>query len=370
MNEYYIGLMSGTSLDGVDAALVNFQANHPPKLVDCFYQPYPGEIVEALTQLLTPGKNEIDQLGQIDIRLGKLFAGATIKLINKTKICRGQIKAIGSHGQTLRHRPSLQHPFTLQIGDPNTIAELTKITTIADFRRRDMAAGGQGAPLVPAFHQVLFADHVNNNVVVNIGGIANITVLEKKQTTLGFDTGPGNSLMNTWTQRHLNTSFDANGNWARQGKVHQELLAIMLNDDYFSILPPKSTGREYFDEKWLMQQCEKVNDVTPVDIQTTLLELTVVTISQAIKKYVTDAANIIVCGGGANNRFLLEKLQQAFPSKPVSTSKQVIDVDPDWIEAMAFAWLAKQTLNNSTGNVCTVTGAHGERVLGGIYQSQ
>lgn len=357
MNELYIGLMSGTSADGIDAALVDFSQPHP-QLIATHYNPYPRELRQLILELCHPGTNEINRLGELDIALGKAFAHTANTLLENQKISSTQIKAIGSHGQTIRHHPHLK--FTLQIGDPNVIAAETGITTIADFRRRDLAHGGQGAPLVPAFHQEIFASK-ESRAIVNIGGIANITVLT--DSVLGFDTGPGNNLLDAWAETHLQKTYDENGTWAAQGKVNIELLNQLLADPYFKLAPPKSTGREYFNLNWLKKFLTP--SISAVDVQATLAELTAINITDAVKKHL-NTGEIFICGGGAHNAFLLSRIKElAKPLTAHSTSQ--LGIDPDWVEAIAFAWLAKQTLNKKPGNLTAVTGAKKPAILGGIY---
>lgn len=365
--ELYIGLMSGTSADAIDAALVDLQSI--PQLLEQHTLPLPAEIRQQIHSLSLPSDNEIDRMGALDVDLGKLFARTSLELLAKAGISTAQIAAIGSHGQTIRHRPpgSSEGTFTLQIGDPNLIAELTGITTVADFRRRDMAAGGQGAPLVPAFHRAIFHTQVKDRVIVNIGGMANITWLPAQGQTLGFDTGPGNVLMDGWIHSHSGGSYDKNGVWAASGQAHPELLADLLADAYFTLPAPKSTGRESFNRAWLDKSLAKlVTPPSPVDVQATLLELTVATIADSICSLGQTAKEIYVCGGGAYNPRLMQRLQDLLPTDKVA-STSVLGIDPQWIEAMAWAWLAQQTINHRTGNLREVTGAKREVILGGVY---
>ncbi|HET8705381.1 MAG TPA: anhydro-N-acetylmuramic acid kinase, partial [Pseudomonadales bacterium] len=275
---------------------------------------------------------------------------------------------IGSHGHTLRHRPLLDAPFSWQIGDPNVIAERTGITTVADFRRRDVAAGGQGAPLVPAFHAHVFGDEDFDRVVLNIGGIANVTILPDRKSqrpVRGFDTGPGNALLNDWTERHLGKSFDDNGNWARSGVVCDELLSELLKDTYFTKPVPKSCGREQFNLNWLEERLFHFPQLRACDVQATLVELTAATVALAIKAQASDARDLFVCGGGAHNAYLMERI--AALSGLDAQKTEMLGVPADWVEAMAFAWLAWQTLERRTGNLPSVTGASRPVILGAIY---
>ncbi len=364
---YYIGLMSGTSLDAIDAALVCFSDQHC-ELQHHLALPIGEDIRQQALSLLHPGDNELARLCRLDVQLGRLFADAVQALLLQADLDYSAIKAIGSHGQTLRHYPNDKFPTSLQIGDPNIIAEQTGITTVADFRRRDMAAGGQGAPLVPAFHQAMLRDKRYNRVIVNIGGIANITVLAKElnQAVIGFDTGPGNALLDSWAQQHRQQRYDKEGQWAAGGTCHQALLDTLLNDSYFSHPPPKSTGRETFNLQWLEKSLHNFPDLKTQDIQATLLELTVVSIAQAILKYSPNTEQVLICGGGVHNKFLMQRLAAHLPKQAVQSTRSA-GIEPDWVEAIAFAWLAKQTLNAQAGNLASVTGARHPLILGGIY---
>lgn len=362
MSELYIGLMSGTSVDGIDAALVDF-SNPKPQLIAHHYEKMPEHLRAKIMALLSPGSDEINRMAEADILLGKAFAKTANALLQKNHIFPEKISAIGSHGQNIRHHPHRQ--FTLQIADPNVIAAETGITTVADFRRRDLAHGGQGAPLVPAFHREIFHSDKMDRVIVNIGGIANITLLpaDKTKTVFGFDTGPGNTLLDMWTEKQLKKSYDEHGSFAAQGVIQKKLLEQLLADPYFQLNPPKSTGREYFNLAWL----EKfLSDTMPAaDVQTTLAELTAQTIIDAINVYYP-RAEIYVCGGGVHNDFLMKRLRELAVDHDVYTTEK-LGVHPDYVEAIAFAWLAKQTLEKKPGNLMAVTGAKKETILGGIY---
>lgn len=365
--QLYIGLMSGTSADAIDAVIVDLQST--PQLLAQHTLPLPSKIRQQIHALSLPGDNEIDRMGALDVDLGNLFAHTSLELLAKAGINAAQIIAIGSHGQTIRHRPpgSIEGTFTLQIGDPNLIAELTGITTVADFRRRDMAAGGQGAPLVPAFHRAIFHTQDKDRVIVNIGGMANITWLPAQGQTIGFDTGPGNVLMDAWIAEHLGKSYDQDGAWAASGQVCKTLLAELLATSYFQLSAPKSTGRESFNRVWLDGNLRKLASIlAPVDVQATLLELTSITIADSINGLSQPSKDIFVCGGGTYNTALMQKLKALLPNDTVA-STAALGVDPQWIEAMAFAWLAQQTINHRTGNLCEVTGAKREVILGGVH---
>ena len=359
--------MSGTSLDGVDAALVEFSSATALTVVDTLFVPYSAQQQSDLFKLFTSGNHEIDAMGQLCRSLGSFSATAVNNLIQKAGLLSEDISAIGSHGQTIRHRPELQPPFTLQIGDPNTIAHNTGITTIADFRRRDIAAGGQGAPLAPAFHQAIFHNNSENRVIINIGGIANITWVPNDKNILctGFDTGPGNGLLDLWCKKNSGQNFDNQGEWAKTGTPIESLLQELLAFQYFDSPPPKSTGKEQFNEEWLNSYLEPYRTNKPEDIQATLLELTVISLKNAINVYCGKATNLYVCGGGALNTYLMERLTTAC-GIPTSSTKD-LGVDPEWVEAIAFAWLARQTKNSLAGNLPSVTGATQAVILGGVY---
>ncbi len=363
---YYIGLMSGTSVDGIDAALVSVPAAGPLTLQATHQHPFPPAVRDAIQALLQPGDNEIERAGELDMRLGQLFAEAALALLRKSGILPKDIRAIGSHGQTIRHRPQTVPAFTRQIGNPSVIAERTGITTVADFRARDMAAGGEGAPLAPAFHRWFFRKSGANRVIVNIGGIANLSWLPAAEhdALLGFDTGPGNTLLDQWIARERGERYDRDGVWAASGRVHAELLARLLADEYFAKPPPKSTGREHFHLAWLQQRL--AGNPKPQDVQATLAELTAASIAQAMHFLPGRVEEIYVCGGGSHNHYLLARLRAQLPGVPIATT-EVLGLDPDWVEAAAFAWLAHQTLAGRPGNLPSVTGAHRPVVLGGIY---
>jgi len=360
MSEFYIGLMSGTSIDGIDAVLVNLEGNKH-EIIASHYEKMPDVLRHSILEICTPGNNEINRMGELDYAIGKQFALAANILIEKSNVKRENILAIGSHGQTIRHHPAKN--FTLQIGDPNVIAATTGITTIADFRRRDIAHGGQGAPLVPAFHQAIFLDKKSNRTILNIGGIANVTLLPTIGNVLGFDTGPGNTLLDAWTEKHLQKKHDEKGAWASRGNIHTQLLENLLNDPYFKLNPPKSTGREYFNIAWLEKYLS--SSITPIDVQATLVELTAKSIFNAIHPFF-ETGEIFICGGGVHNDYLLLRLK-TLANKHFIASTAKLGVDPDWVEAIAFAWLAKQTLEKKPGNLTAVTGAQKETILGGVY---
>lgn len=368
MSELYLGLMSGTSMDGVDACLATFDG--APRLLGTHSHEMPESLRGTLNDVIegTAGEATPARLGQLDAELGELFSAAALALLDSLNLQPGEVRAIGSHGQTIWHQPDGPHAFSLQLGDPSRIAERTGITTVADFRRRDIAAGGQGAPLVPAFHAAVFRSAEEPRVVLNIGGMANITLLPAGATpaaTSGFDTGPGNALLDLHARRHLDTDCDIDGALAAQGSPDEALLASMLDDAYFVLAPPKSTGREHFNARWLdrhLSGCQR----PPADIQATLAELTARSIAQAIESHLPDCACVMVCGGGAHNRDLMTRLQTLLPQSRVE-STAVHGIEPDWVEAMAFAWLARQTIAGLPGNLPAVTGARRAVILGAIH---
>ena len=371
MNDLYIGLMSGTSIDGIDAALVDLSDNKF-KLLGTLYQPYPDTVKASLSVVLQEKKISLADLVTLDNELAMLNARAVNALTQNTGQDNGDITAIGYHGQTVFHEPDGEQPNSLQLGDPNVLLEHTGISVVADFRRMDMAAGGQGAPLAPAFHQNLFRDKKQNRAILNIGGIANLTILpaDKNKAITGFDTGPGNCLLDEWIHLQKNQPFDKNGDWAKQGKPNTEVLNTLGNDPYFKKAPPKSTGREYFHLNWLQetlnQENSNIDASAAQDIQTTLTHLTTITITNALKLHAPDTDQVFVCGGGAHNRFLFELLQEQLGNIQLATTKE-LGLDPDWVEACAFAWLAQQRIEQQTANIPNVTGASKPVLLGAIY---
>jgi len=362
--DYFIGLMSGTSMDGVDAVLVDF-SDDTPKLIAKHSQAIPKHTLRNLQRLCLPGNDEINLLGQLDRSVGLLFATAVNELLLKANIDKAQVLAIGSHGQTVRHMPNLDMGFTLQIGDPNTIAVETGIDVIADFRRKDIALGGQGAPLVPAFHQQMFVSPDSVRIILNIGGISNITFLPKlgdKQPVIGFDTGPGNTLIDAWCQQAQNVPYDNNGDWAASGVTDDKLLSHLLSHSYFSQTFPKSTGRELFNQAWLEQQVADFAYLSEADIQSTLLDLTCRTIAADTLR-LSPTGELFVCGGGAFNSEMMRRLNALLPQYSIQTTK-VLGMEPQWVEGIAFAWLAKRHYLGLPGNLPAVTGASRSAILG------
>jgi anhydro-N-acetylmuramic acid kinase len=367
----YIGLLSGTSVDAIDGVLVDLRYT-PPLIVCTHTHPIPEGIRNTVFQLALSGNHEIEALRYLDQQLAQLFSETALALCHKTSIKSEQILAIGSHGQTVRHYPPTpeQAGYSLQIGDPNIIAEQTGITTVADFRRRDIAAGGHGAPLAPALHNTLFRSATSDRIILNTGGIANITYLPRKGETIGFDTGPANGLMDSWCQLHQGQAYDINGRWAARGKVQFALLEQWLQHPYFTLPAPKSTGREDFNLPWLNQELERYGkNLAPEDIQATLLALTTESIARAIDAIDMEAkAEVYICGGGAHNQTFCSALTQRLSPRLFSNTES-LGVPPDWVEAIAFAWMAKQTMEKATGNLPSVTGARREVILGGIFQA-
>lgn len=364
-NGLYIGIMSGTSVDAVDAALVQIDRDKC-RLIDTATVHYNNALRHSLLQLNANPSVTLSQLIHLEQQVAKSFAQAALTLLAQTATDAQQVCAIGSHGQTIYHQPKKQPVDapggTLQIGDPNTIAQLTGIDVVADFRRADIAHGGQGAPLTPAFHQyALGAD--TPRVILNLGGIANISVLS--DNVIGFDTGPANTIMDAWCQLNLNQSYDKNGEWARTGEVQQALLSAMLADDFFEHLPPKSTGPDYFNLAWLNKLCD-VSTLPAVDIQATLLELTAKSVALAVHEYAPGTTGVYVCGGGAHNEYLMARLRHHLAPVYIGFTAE-LGTDGDACESMAFAWLAYRYKSGLCGNLPSVTGADGYAILGGMY---
>ncbi len=369
MPRYFIGLMSGTSLDGIDAVVVAFghaensdAGGNAPRLHHSHYQPFDPALRDALLALQAPGHDELHRASLAANELARAYAAAVRTLLTQAALNAADIEAIGCHGQTVRHRPDLG--YTTQLVNAALLAELTGITVINDFRSRDIAAGGQGAPLVPAFHRQLFHSPAEHRVIVNIGGIANITNLPPAGTVTGFDCGPGNALMDGWISANLGQPYDLDGAWAATGVSIDILYNRLFLNDYFYMPPPKSTGRDTFHLAWVRQALSGAE--RPQDVQATLLELTVQGIAQAIQKFCAGAQAVFVCGGGAHNGALMARLALLLPRQRV-THTGTLGLDADWVEALAFAWLARLTLLRLPGNLPEVTGAKGPRVLGAIY---
>lgn len=366
--ELYIGVMSGTSMDGVDTALVSIEDTGITLLAHDEF-PMPEDIKARLLEVCIGQKTDLIAIGELDHQLGHLFADAVLQLLNKSDMPASSVTAIGNHGQTVFHQPTGDSPFTMQLGDANIIAAKTQIQTVADFRRKDMALGGQGAPLVPAFHHTIFHPQDSSVVVLNIGGISNISVLRPNQPTLGYDTGPGNMLMDAWVDKHTGVKFDCDAQFALKGQLNQALLEQLLNESYLSQTPPKSTGRELFNLPWLEQQLTEFKGLAAEDVQRTLCEYTALTIANEVETYrLGSQAALYVCGGGTRNPLLMKRLSELLPSWEVesTTSK---GVDADYMEAMAFAWLAQRHVHQLPSNLPEVTGASRAASLGVLYRA-
>ena len=365
----YVGAITGTSVDGLDLALLFIQAPQGAQAETIAFHhaetvPLPEALRRTLIDLGQGHDDHLDALGHADTELGRFIGTAVLEFLAPRGVDPKDINAIGSHGQTVRHRPDDAMPFTLQIGDPGSIAEASGIATIADFRRADMAAGGQAAPLVPPFHDVLFRHPDEPRVVANIGGISNITVLHATEPVSGFDTGPGNALMDAWCQQHQGSGYDEEGRWAASGEVIQTLLSRLLVDPYLGEAPPKSTGKERYNLGWLTPQLD--DSISAADVQRTLTAFTAQSLADAVSRWAPDTARMLVCGGGRLNPVLMDDLNAALPC-PVEAVERV-GVDGDAVEAAAFAWLAYKRLRGEPANAPAVTGARGPRVLGGLYQ--
>jgi anhydro-N-acetylmuramic acid kinase len=370
MKNVYVGLLSGTSMDGIDAGLFEM-AERTCTTLAALTREYPDALRAALLQASRdPVSCNVDTLGRLDNWVGECFREAAEALIAESNVERNTIRAIGSHGQTVRHQPRGERPFTLQIGDPNIIAAGTGLTTVADFRRRDVALGGEGAPLATAFHKAFLSDPKEDRVVLNMGGIANITVLPAGAgPVFGFDTGPGNTLLDAWIQSRKHSQYDANGAWGSSGRVSVGLLEALLDDAYFRCPPPKSTGFEYFNLAWLQTRTaegSRLESIRDTDVQATLAALTATSIADAIRRYAPATRRVLACGGGVHNAGLMRGLKEQLPDAAIE-STAAYGPDPDWVEAATFAWLAKRCLDRQPGNLPDVTGASRKSVLGGVY---
>lgn len=358
---HYLGVMSGTSLDGLDIALIE-QEQHT-RLIATHYVPMPAALHAELLALCSSGPDELARAALAEQRWVELAAQGIQALLAEQQLQPSDVRAIGSHGQTIRHEPA--RGFSIQIGNPALLAELTGISVISDFRRRDIAAGGQGAPLVPAFHEALFATD-QRCAVLNVGGFSNLSLLQAERPVHGFDCGPGNVLLDAWIQLQRGERFDRDGAWAASGEIIPELLHALLNDPFFQTRGPKSTGRELFSLEWLQQHLAQLPPYAPADVQATLLEMTAQSIIDSLTAAQQNTETLLVCGGGAHNGALMRRLQSLLPSACVSSTADQ-GVPPDWVEAMAFAWLAHCCLEQIPANRPSVTGARGLRVLGAIY---
>ena len=366
----YVGVMTGTSMDGLDVAVLD-AGTSPPTIIAASTVPLPSELAHDLAALSVPGDQEIDRLGVVDAALGEFIGQSVLDCLANWNIAVTEVRAVGSHGQTVRHRPTAKRPFTLQIGDPNQIAETTGIDTVADFRRRDTAAGGQGAPLVPLFHEALFRRQDRHRIVLNIGGIANVTMLPAQTTRVtGFDTGPGNALLDAWARHCRDEPYDREGAWATEGRVVESLLAVLQGDSFVHAPPPKSTGKETYHLDYVQRACEDAaptgDAMDTADVQTTLAEFTAWSIAHAICQWGPAGGDVVVCGGGRHNADLMARLGRHLDEYDLVSSDD-LGVDGDALEAAAFAWFAHRTLAGKPSNAPDVTGASGSRVLGAIH---
>jgi anhydro-N-acetylmuramic acid kinase len=365
MAELFAGLMSGTSLDGVDGVLAEFSASGFPRVISHAYRAFPEALRDELLGLNTSGPDELHRSALASNVLAELYIEVMAELLAGANVEAGAVRAIGSHGQTVRHRPALG--YTWQINNPSLLAERSGIAVVADFRTRDVAAGGQGAPLVAAFHRALFGQAGETRAVLNLGGISNLTALLADGHTTGFDCGPANVLMDLWCLRHTGQRFDADGAWAAQGTVQAQLLDVLQQEPYFAERPPKSTGRDLFNVSWLEDRLQVYGATcNPADVQATLCELTSVTCTDAVKAHAAGASELLVCGGGALNLHLMHRLAHHLPSMAVKPS-DARGLPAQHVEAAAFAWLAYRHAHGMPGNLSAVTGASGPRVLGAWY---
>jgi len=358
--------MSGTSLDGVDIAIVDLNSE-TPVLIESLFKTYPDILLSALKKACQQTSISFNELGTLDAQLGSFYAQCIQQAMLNANLHSSDIVAIGSHGQTIHHSPNSTPPFTLQIGDANRITEETGISVVTDFRRRDMAAGGQGAPLVPAFHQSVFQSNFNSRAIINIGGISNLSFLnvDQPEALIGFDCGPGNTLMDQWCQHQFDMPYDQSGKLSKEGTVNKLLLDSMMADPYFTLAYPKSTGPEYFNLKWLTSHLDQ-HPSNANNTLSTLCELSAQCIAKSIKQLPV-VNSVLVCGGGVHNEYLMERLNSLI-EQPVETTEHH-GIHPDWVEAMAFAWFAKQTIEGKTGNIPSVTGAKKAVILGAIYSA-
>jgi len=366
--DFYIGVMSGTSMDGVDAVLVRFEGKNVIQAGSRSLS-FPGDLKTDLEQVVESGSVSLPKLGELDHRLGLCYAECVNSLIGKAGVKRSDVRAIGCHGQTVFHSPGSMYPFTMQIGDGNLIAARTGISTVADFRRMDMAFGGGGAPLAPAFHQYFLNDEKESRGILNLGGIANITMLaQNERDVVGFDTGPASCLMDTWIRTCQGKSFDEDGEWARSGRIIDELLYSMLEENYFQLPAPKSTGRELFNLNWLEEHLKLLPEYDASDVQATLLELTALSVARSVRKHTPARDAVYACGGGACNKYLLERLAFHLPRVKIGVTDE-LGVPVQCVEAVAFAWLAMRRVNGFPGNLPSVTGASEKVLLGTVYES-
>jgi anhydro-N-acetylmuramic acid kinase len=362
----FLGLISGTSADAIDAVVAEFEPR--ARVLHAVAVSYAAALraqVLAIAQSPANARFALDTLGELDVALGEAFAAAALQAIAGSGVPRQRIRAIGSHGQTVRHRPRAAHPFTWQMGDPHVIAERTGIAVVADFRRRDVAAGGEGAPLLPALHAALLADANESRAVLNLGGIANLTLLPRAGEASGFDTGTANALLDAWSQHARGIVRDDGGAWAAGGRPDAALLARLLDDPYFARPAPKSTGREHFNLDWLRARLGD-RPADGADVAATLVEFSARTIVDALRHTLPDAGRVIACGGGVHNGHLMRRLAELLGTTRLETTA-AHGIDPDFVEALGFAWLARETVAGRAGNLPRVTGARGPRVLGAVH---
>ncbi len=352
-------------MDGIDSVLVDFSDNHI-RLIESNCFPLPDTLKQKLLLLSqNHPQADIDMLGEADTELGKLFAGAVNELLNKTATTPQQILAIGSHGQTIRHQPRSKQPFTMQIGDAHQLSFHTGITSVSDFRRKDIAAGGEGAPLAPAFHLQVFHSPQENRAILNIGGISNLTYIGKNNTCYGFDCGPGNALLDAWIYRHQQQQYDKAGSWASSKQVHTALVERLMSDSFIHETPPKSTGKEHYNLQWLDQQLTEFSELEAAQVQASLSAFTCESIALSIHQHMPDIDRLIICGGGIHNQHLIAQLKSRLSGISIESSEEY-GIHPDWVEAIAFAWLARQTIHQKPGNLPEVTGASRPLILGSI----
>jgi anhydro-N-acetylmuramic acid kinase len=367
MTERFIGLMSGTSLDGVDGVIYDF-SGQAAKVSAFSSAPFPAELRSELLALNATGDDELHRAALAANALTRVYAQVVSQLLTQANLKPADIRAVGAHGQTVRHRPGEFDGtgYTLQLNNPALLAELTQIDVVADFRSRDVAAGGQGAPLVPAFHQGVFGQQTEVVAVLNIGGISNLSVLGEDEPLLGFDCGPGNALMDHWCHLHTSQFFDADGAWAASGQISEALLNQLMSEPFVGKPPPKSTGRDLFNLAWLKQHLLGFKDAAPVDVQATLTEFTALACAKNTIDFASNSKKLIVCGGGALNGHLMRRLQVALPNMVVASS-EAFGLPPLQVEAAAFAWLARKAILREAASFKSVTGAQGSRILGAIY---
>ena len=365
MAEIYVGLMSGTSVDSVDCATLDLSSEEV-RVLSCKNFEIPKDLKKDIIQSSQSEKIEQELIDDLDFRMAEVLVESAKEIISDSNIEVKDIKAIGSHGQTIKHEPRSETPYTLQIGDPQKISNDLNITTVGNYRHDDIEAGGEGAPLTPVFHNTVFGSDGKKKVIVNIGGITNITALNYSEL-IGFDTGPGNCLMDCWSRIHNVGNYDDRGSWASSGTINQSLLGVMMEDEYFSRKYPKSTGPDYFSHEWIQKNLLKLSKEIPAeDVQATLVQVTVVSLIESINSLNLSEDNIYLCGGGVHNDFLCGEINKQ-SKKRVSTTFE-LGIDPDYVEAICFGWLAKQRIENKSFNLSEITGSKGEVYLGRIYE--